>query len=109
MDYLYTIINWFKATHIHEQVINGDLIGLYTNPWFMVPFALFLGILLLKKQWKYLLIVLVGSALWWFSGTDFAGSLVVDGKLQPDKAIPLALGGVALAGILVYLFFGRSD
>jgi hypothetical protein len=104
-----SITNWFESTHLQEQIKDVDAIGLFTNLWFVIPFGLMVGYMLFKQQWKELMIVTIFVAVWWVSGTPYMNSLIVDGELQMDKVLPVAFGGAAALGFIIYLLFGRSD
>ncbi len=103
------ITDWFASTHIHEQIKDVDVVGLFTNPWFIVPFGIMAGYMLFKQQWKDLMIVAILVAVWWVSGTPYMETLIVNGELQMNKVLPVAFGGAAALGFVIYLLFGRSD
>lgn len=103
------ITDWYDSTHIHEQVKDVDVVGLFTNLWFVIPFGLMVGYMLFKQQWRDLIIVAIFIAVWWVSGTPYMDSLIVDGILQMDKILPVVFGGAAALGFVIYLLFGRSD
>ncbi|EKD37272.1 MAG: hypothetical protein ACD_75C01190G0001, partial [uncultured bacterium] len=56
-----------------------------------------------------LMIVALLVAVWWVSGTPYMDTLIVGGELQMDKVLPVAFGGAAALGFVIYLLFGRSD
>lgn len=103
------ITDWFESTHIHEQIKEVDAAALFTNPWFIVPFVIMVGYMVFKQQWKDLVIITILVAVWWVSGTPYMATLIVDGELQMDKILPVAFGGAAALGFVIYLLFGRSD
>jgi hypothetical protein len=103
------IMGWFESTHLQEQVENVDVGGLFTNPWFLVPFILVVGSLLFKQGWKDLLIISIFIAVWWVSGLEYMDTLVVNGEVQINKVLPILFGGAFLMGFVIYMFFGRSD
>ncbi|EKD36073.1 MAG: hypothetical protein ACD_75C01649G0003 [uncultured bacterium] len=109
MDIWKKITDWYDSTHIHEQVKDVDVVGLFTNLWFVIPFGLMVGYMLFKQQWRDLIIVAIFIAVWWVSGTPYMDSLIVDGILQMDKILPVVFGGAAALGFVIYLLFGRSD
>lgn len=109
MDIWKKITDWFKSTHIHEQIKEVDAAGLFTNPWFVVPFGIMVAYMLYKQQWKDLLIIGILVAVWWVSGTPYMETLIVNGELQMNKVLPVAFGGAAALGFVIYLLFGRSD
>ena len=108
-DFFDKILSWFDSTHVQEQVANVDYVGLFTNPWFLVPFVLLVGYLLYKQSFKDLIVVAAFVGVWYVSGTDYMQTLVVGEELQIEKILPVLFGGAALLGFLIYIFFGRSD
>ena len=103
------IWGWVESTHIQEQVANVDYVGLFSNPWFLVPFIVAVGYLLWKQAFKDLIIISIFIGVWWVSGTEYMDTLVVGDELQINKILPVLFGGAAVAGFVIYLFFGRSD
>lgn len=108
-DFFAKITAWFESTHIQEQVADVDISGLFTNPWFLVPFILVVGYLFYKQGWKDLIIISLFIAVWWVSGTEYMDTLIVNGELQINKILPVLFGGAAVLGFVIYMFFGRSD
>jgi hypothetical protein len=109
MDYLTKIMEWYESTHLQEQIRDVDFTGLFTNPWFIVPFVIMVGYMLFKQKWKDLIIITIFVAVWWVSGTNYMNSLLVNGEIQIEKILPVIFGGAAVLGFVIYLFFGRSD
>ena len=99
---------WLQSTHVPEQVKDVEVIALFTNPWFIVPFAALIGYLIWKQSFNELIIIGIFIILWWLSGTDYMQTLVVDGELQIKKILPVLVGASAVLGFIIYLFFGRS-
>ncbi|MCW5199188.1 hypothetical protein VU05_00365 [Desulfobulbus sp. F1] len=99
---------WFQSTNVPEQIQKVDFAGLFTNPWFMVPFVALVGYLIWKQSFNELIIVVIFIALWWLSGTEYMQTLVVDGTLQIKKVLPVLAGAAAVLAFVIYLFFGRS-
>ncbi len=97
-----------QSTSIPEQIQNVDIVGLFSNPWFMVPFIIWLGYMIYKQAFRDLIIVAIIIALWWVSGTDYMQTLVVGDELQINKILPVLFGGTAILGFIIYMFFGRS-
>ncbi len=109
MEIFTKIAEWFNSTHIHQQIMEVDYIGLSSNPWFMVPFVLLLCYMLFKQRWKDLVITVIFVAVWWVSGTAYVDSLIVNGVVQMEKILPVVFGGAVVLGFVIYLLFGRSD
>ncbi len=103
------IIEFWTSTKIPEQLTDVDIIGLFTNPWFLVPFIIGVGYMLYKQEFKNVILVAVVIAVWFASGTEYMNTLVVNGEIVARKVIPVVLVGAVGAGFLIYIFFGRSD
>ena len=103
------IQEWFAATHLQEQIKEVDFVGLFTNPWFIIPFGLMVGFMLFKQKWKDLIIITIFVGIWWVSGTNYMNSLLVNGEIQMEKILPVIFGGAEILGFVIYLLFGRSD
>jgi len=109
MNFFTKFGEWFEATHLQEQIRDVDYMGLFTNPWFVVPFAILVGYILFKQKWKDLIIITILIGVWWVSGTEYMNTLIVGGELQLSKVLPVVFGGTAVLGFVIYLLFGRSD
>ena len=96
-------------THLPEQIKAVEFAGLFSNPWFLVPFVFLTGYLLYKKAFRDMIILGAVMAIWWASGTQYMQTLVVNGELQVNKVLPVLFGGATLLGFIIYLLFGRSD
>lgn len=108
-DFLASFLAWVESTHIQEQVADVDYVGLFSNPWFLVPFILAVLYLLYKQSFKDLIIIVIFIGVWWVSGTEYMNTLVVGDELQISKVLPVLFGGAAVLGFVIYMFFGRSD
>ena len=108
-DFFNGVLAWIESTHIQKQISDVDFVGLFTNPWFMVPFVAIVLYLLYKQAFKDLIIVLIFVAVWYVSGLDYMHTLIVNGNVQISKVLPVVFGGAAVLGFVIYLLFGRSD
>ena len=108
-DFFNGILAWIESTHIQQQIKDVDYTGLFTNPWFLVPFVALVVYLLYKQAFRDLIIVFIFVAVWWVSGTDYMHTLTVDGILQMNKVVPVFFGGAAVLALVIYMLFGRSD
>ena len=88
-DFFGKILAWVESTHIQEQVANVDYAGLFTNPWFLVPFIAIVLYLLYKQSFKDLIIIIIFIGVWWVSGTAYMDTLVVGNELQISKILPV--------------------
>jgi hypothetical protein len=109
MEYFTNLKEWFVSIHIQEQIRDVDIIGLFSNPWFIIPFVLMVCYMLFKQKWKDLIIVTIFVAVWWVSGTNYMDSLLVNGEISVEKILPVVFGGAVVLGFVIYLLFGRSD
>ena len=98
-----------EKTHLPEQVKAADLPGLFSNPWFLVPFVLLVGYLIYKKAFRDMVILGLIMGAWYASGTPYMQTLVVKGEVQVAKVLPVVFGGAAILGLIIYLLLGRSD
>ncbi len=103
------IFAFVESTNLPEQISTVDYAGLFTNPWFLVPFICFAGYLIYKQKWRDILFVAIFIGIWFVSGTDYMQTLVVGEELQVNKVLPVLFGGAAVLGVVIYLLFGRSD
>ena len=99
---------WIQNTNLPTQIKEVDFVGLFTNPWFIIPFAALVGYLIWKQSFNELIILGIFILLWVLSGTEYMQTLVVDGELQIKKVLPVLAGSAAVLGFIIYLFFGRS-
>ena len=104
-----SIVVWFASTHLNDQIKDVDIVGLFTNPWFIAPFGILLAYMLFKQQWSDIIIIGVAIAVWWVSGTEYMDGLIVSGEIQVGRILPVVFGGAAALGLVIYLLFGRSD
>lgn len=109
MEFFTKISKWFNSTNIHQQIMDVDFEGLFSNPWFMVPFGSLIAYMLFKQRWRDLIIVVICIGVWWVSGTEYMASLLTDGIIQIEKILPVVFGGAVVLGFVIYLLFGRSD
>jgi len=100
------IVELANSTHIPQQIADVDL-GLFANPWFLVPFVGLIGWWFYKQSFKDITIVFIFICIWYLSGTEYMQTLIVDGELQIGKILPIMFGGAAVLGAVVYMYFGR--
>jgi hypothetical protein len=102
------IVDLIASTHIPQQIEDVDAGGLFTNPWFLVPFLSIIGWNIYKQAFKEIILILLVIGAWYLSGTHYMQTLIVDGELQIGKILPVMFGGAAVLGIVIYMYFGRS-
>jgi predicted RND superfamily exporter protein len=108
-DFVDTILHWFESTNLLQQIKDVDYQGLFTNPWFLVPFVAFILYLLYRQAFRDLVIVAIVVGVWWVSGLEYMHTMVVNGHLQMNKVLPVLFGGAGVLALLIYMLFGRSD
>lgn len=109
MDFLTKIVDFINSTQVLDQFREVDAVGLFTNPWFLVPFIGLLGYMLYKQDFKEIVVIFIGFLLWHISGTEYMATLIVGDELQLEKVLPVVFGAACLLGIVIYMYFGRSD
>lgn len=100
---------WIQATGLPQQIREVDYAGLFTNPWFLVPFVCLVAYQLYKMAFRDMIIMALIFGVWFASGTEYMQTLVVGNELQVSKVLPVLFGGAVVMGIIIYLIFGRSD
>ncbi len=108
-DFFAQMMEFINSTQIPAQFNAVDVKGLLTNGWFMIPFLALVGYQLFKQAFNNLALIAIGMGLWVFSGSHYVQEIRVNGEIQMDKVLPLVAVGVLTLGIIVYLFFIRSD
>jgi hypothetical protein len=103
------IMAFIESTKLIDQIAEVDYVGLFSNPWFLVPFIALVIYLLWKQRWRDIFFIAIFIGVWWVSGTHYMQTLVVGEKLQVNKVLPVLFGGAAILGVVIYLLFGRSD
>jgi len=102
-------MEWVEKTHLNEQISEVDVVGLFTNPWFLVPFIALMVYLLYKQKFKDIILLGLLFGVWWVSGTEYMHTLIVGDELQIQKILPVVFGGAIALGLAIYILFGRSD
>ena len=108
-DFLTPVMDFIDKTQILDQIRDVDAKGLFTNPWFLVPFIAQIGWWFYKQAVNSLVCTALAIGVWIFSGSYYAKGLVVNGQLQLTKVLPVAGVGIGVLMVLAYLFFIRSD
>jgi hypothetical protein len=103
------VMEFWINTNIPAQLAGVDWRGLFTNPWFMVPFVAQIGWWIYKQALNSIVITCLAIGIWMFTGTSYATGLVIDGNLQLGKVLPVAGVGMGAVLIVIYLFFIRAD
>ena len=108
-DFLISFLDLIGNSLLIEQVRDVDVKGVFTNPWFLVPFVVLIGWWCYKQAVNNLVFLALGMGVWWFSGTPYATGLVINGEIQAGKILPVAGVGVGVLLVVIYFVFIRSD
>ncbi|WP_051308900.1 hypothetical protein [Desulfogranum japonicum] len=100
---------FLEKIQVVEQIKEVDAAGLFTNPWFLVPFVALVGYMLYKLAWRDLIILSLLMGVWYFTGTEYMQTLVVGDQLNIQRILPVLFGGAGVLGFIIYLLFVRSD
>lgn len=109
MDFFASIADFFQSTQVPEQLRAVDAAGLFSNPYFMVPFLGLVGYLIYKKAINNLLLVALVLGIWLFSGSHFVKDAFEGDQISVGKILPIIGFGVGAIGVLVYVLFFRSE
>lgn len=109
MGFFDKVVNFIHSTQVLQQFKEVDPGGLFTNPWFLVPFICLIGYMLYKQDFREIVIIVIGIGCWILSGTEYMNSLIVDGEIQLAKVLPVVFGAACILGLVIYLYFGKSD
>lgn len=108
-DFLAKLGAWYQETQIPEQISAVDVTGLFTNPYFLVPFLCLIAYMIYKQAFKYMVLLAIFIGIWAFSGTAYMQEISASDEMPLNKILPLVFGAAAIMGVIVYIFFGRSD
>ena len=109
MDFLTKIVDFIHSTKVLEQFKEVDALGLFSNPWFLVPFLCLVGYMLYKQDFKEIVIIDIGFLCWHISGTEYMATLIIGNEVQLAKVLPVVFGAACILGVIIYMYFGRSD
>ena len=109
MDFLTKIVEFIHSTQVIEQFKEVNAVGLFTNPWFLVPLICLIGYMLYKQDFREIIIIIIGFICWHISGTEYMHTLIVNDEIQLEKVLPVVFGAACILGVIIYMYFGRSD
>lgn len=98
---------WVDSTQVIEQIRVVDAAGLFTNPWFLVPFIILAGYMIYKQSWRDMVLITIFIGVWWVSGLPYMQTLVVGNELQMEKILPVVFGGAITLGVVIYLLISK--
>lgn len=98
---------WVDSTHLFEQIQEVDAGGLFTNPWFLVPFLVLAGYMIYKQAWRDMVLIAIFIGVWWVSGTPYMQDLVVGDEISIEKILPVVFGGGITLGVVIYLLITK--
>jgi len=109
MEFFTKIVDFIHSTKVLEQLKDVDAVGLFTNPWFLVPFLCLIGYMLYKQDFKEIVVIVIGFLCWHISGTEYMATLIVNNEVQLHKVLPVVFGAACILGLIIYMYFGKSD
>ncbi|MEN8232693.1 MAG: hypothetical protein ABFR35_08445 [Thermodesulfobacteriota bacterium] len=109
MGFFNKIVEFIHSTQVLQQFKEVDALGLFTNPWFLVPFICLIGYMLYKQEFREIIVIFIGFGCWHISGTEYMATLIVDDEVQLAKVLPVVFGSACILGVVIYMYFGRSD
>ena len=109
MNFFNKIAEFIDSTQVLQQLKEVDALGLFTNPWFLIPLICLIGYMLYKQEFREIIIVFIGFGCWHISGTEYMATLIVNDEVQLAKVLPVVFGSACILGVIIYMYFGRSD
>ena len=109
MDFFAKIVEFIHSTQVLQQFKDVDAVALFTNPWFLVPFICLISYMLYKQDFREIIVIFIGFGCWHISGTEYMNSLIVNNEIQLAKVLPVVFGAACILGLIIYMYFGRSD
>ncbi len=82
MGFFNKIVEFIHSTQVLQQFKEVDAVGLFSNPWFLIPFICLIGYMLYKQEFREIVIIFIGFGAWHVSGTEYMATLIVDGEVQ---------------------------
>ena len=93
------------------SIIFGLLIGFALLIWSADRFVI--GAVGLAKNFNIsplvIGVIIIGFGCWHISGTEYMNSLIVNNEIQLAKVLPVVFGAACILGLIIYMYFGRSD
>ena len=109
MDFFAKIVEFIHSTQVLQQFKDVDVVALFTNPWFLVPFICLISYMLYKQDFREIIVIFIGFGCWHISGTEYMNTLIVNNEIQLAKVLPVVFGAACILGLIIYMYFGRSD
>jgi len=103
------VVDFFVETKIPEQIDNIQYKELFTNGWFLVPYLSWLAWNVYKRQFNSLITILLLSGSWAFFGTPYMRGVMNQETIQLGTILPLVGGACTVLGIIIYIFFFKSE
>lgn len=103
------ITDFLDTTRVMEQIRQVDVTGLFTNPYFLVPFCILIGYFLYRQAFTNIALVGIFVGMWAFTDSSMMQNLIVNNELQIGKILPVAGIWLLAVAAAVYLLFMRPD
>ncbi|MFP3982229.1 MAG: hypothetical protein ACLFV2_00860 [Desulfurivibrionaceae bacterium] len=108
-DILTPIVEIINNTNVLQQIREVRPGALFTNVYFLIPFAALMLWWLYRLAVKNFILTGLVLGLWLFSGSSYTRNFIIGDELQLDKVLPVAGVGVVAVAVIVYILFIRSD
>lgn len=108
-EFMDSLVTFMNNTNVPQQFADMDARGLFTNPWFLVPFVAFIFYNLYKQATNALVMTGLAVGLWLFAGSPYMEGLIINGQLQLGKVLPVAAVFIAATAVAIYFLFMRGD
>ena len=104
-----TLVEFWNNTNIPQQLTDVDVKGLFTSPWVLIPLIAQIGWWIYKMAINNIIMLGLAVGVWVFTGTEYAQGFLVNGEIQAGKVLPVAMVGLGVIMVGIYIFFIRGD
>jgi len=103
------LVDFIIDTKVPDQLENIRYVELLTNPWFIVPYVAWLAWIIYKRQVNTFITVMLLSGSWVFFGTPYMRGVMNQETIQLDTVLPLVGGACLVLGIIIYIYFFKTE
>lgn len=103
------VVDFIVETKVPEQLEKIQYQELFTNGWFLVPYLAWIIWNLYKRQINSLITILLLSGSWVFFGTPYMRNIMNQETIQLGSIIPLVGGACLVLGVIIYIYFFKSE
>ncbi|NTV13044.1 MAG: hypothetical protein HGA96_03785 [Desulfobulbaceae bacterium] len=103
------VVDFIVETKVPEQLENIQYKELFSNGWFLVPYLAWIAWNIYRRQINSLITILLLTGSWVFFGTPYMQNVMNQETIQLDTIIPLVGGACLVLGIIIYIYFFKSE